>query len=139
MLLSHFNTVLSFLDQWFNTSARAAPFIYLPLFIFWGIWILWNLCLFENRRPSFSALISRIEGFLNTYPAPIKTIKIRNIGSKPLKAFPCGFFDGAAAEKIGGSGFVIYINDTHFFSFSMGCGSSTNTRAELLALWEFLE
>ena len=33
---------------------------------------------------------------------------------------------------------MIYLNDTHFFSFSMGCGSSTNTRAELLALWEIL-
>ena len=33
---------------------------------------------------------------------------------------------------------MIYLNDTHFFSFSMGCGCSTNTRAELLALWAVL-
>ena len=33
---------------------------------------------------------------------------------------------------------MIYLNDTHYFSFSMGCGSSTNTRAELLALWAIL-
>ena len=52
--------------------------------------------------------------------------------------FPCGFFDGAAAEKIGGSGFVIYLNDSHFFSLSMGCGCSTNTRVDLLALWAVL-
>ena len=48
--------------------------------------------------------------------------------------FPCGFFDGAAAENLGGAGFVIYLNDNHYFSFSLGCGCSTNTRAELLAL-----
>ena len=33
---------------------------------------------------------------------------------------------------------MIYLNDVHFFSFSMGCGCSTNTRAELLALWAVL-
>ena len=68
----------------------------------------------------------------------IKIHKARNIGPEPLKSFPCGFFDGAAAENLGGSGFVIYINDSHYFSFSMGCGRSTNTRAELLALWAIL-
>ena len=35
-------------------------------------------------------------------------------------------------------GFVIFLNDDHLFSFSLGCGSSSNTRAELLALWAIL-
>jgi len=70
---------------------------------------------------------------------PLKICKVRNIGPKPSKCFPCGFFDGAAAEKMGGSGFLIYINDMHFFSFSMGCGRSSNTRAELLACWAILK
>ena len=33
---------------------------------------------------------------------------------------------------------MIYLTETHYFSFSMGCGCSTNTRAELLALWAVL-
>ena len=33
---------------------------------------------------------------------------------------------------------MIYLNDNHFFSFSLGCGCSMNTRAELLALWAVL-
>ena len=33
---------------------------------------------------------------------------------------------------------MIFINDSHYFSFSMGCGSSSNTRAELLACWGIL-
>ena len=33
---------------------------------------------------------------------------------------------------------MIYISETHYFCFSLGCGSSTNTRAELLALWAVL-
>ena len=74
-----------------------------------------------------------------SFSVPLKICKARNIGPKPSKCFPCGFFYGAATEKMGGSGFFIYINDMHFFSFSMGCGRSSNTRAELLACWAILK
>ena len=33
---------------------------------------------------------------------------------------------------------MIFLNESHYFSFSLGCGRSTNTRAELLALWDTL-
>ena len=69
----------------------------------------------------------------------MKFHKSRIIGPDPIKCFPCGYFDGAVANYIGGSGYVIYINDYHFFSFSMGCGRSSNTRAELLACWAILK
>ena len=62
----------------------------------------------------------------------------RQIGPKPLHIFPVGYFDGAAQLHKGGAGFVIYLSETHIFSFSVGCGNSTNTRAELLALWSVL-
>ena len=52
--------------------------------------------------------------------------------------FAVGYFDGAAQLHKGGTGFVIYISDSHFLSFAVGCGNSTNTRAELLALWSVL-
>ena len=55
-----------------------------------------------------------------------------------MKFFPCDFFDRATTEHMRGAGFVIFINDDHFFSFSMGCGSSSNTRVELLALWAII-
>ena len=31
-----------------------------------------------------------------------------------------------------------FINESHFYSFSMGCGRISNTRAELLACWGIL-
>ena len=64
--------------------------------------------------------------------------KSQQIGPKPIHAFPVGFFDGAAQRNLGGAGFVIYISETHYFCFSVGCGICTNTRAELLALWSVL-
>ena len=128
------SSVSSFLAQWYSSFARIASFRYLPIFIFWGLWLLHNCCLFENKKPVVSALISKVEGLLSLYTPPKKIKKIRHIGCKPVKVFPCAFFDGAATKNIGGFGFVIYLNNSHFFSFSLGIGSSTNTRAELLAL-----
>ena len=124
--------------QWFNSPFCKAAYRYLPIFIFWNIWILRNKCIFENWKPAIPALIFRIEGLLNTYPAPTKSYKIRKIGPKPVLTFPCGFFDGAAADNISGSGFVIYLNEQHYFCFSIGSGLGTNTRAELLASWAVL-
>ena len=128
-----FSSVHSFLDRWFSCTTSSAPYFFLPLFIFWGIWLTRNFILFENKNPSLSALIARIEDLLNTFPVPMKFHKFRNIRPVPLKCFPCGYFDGASVEYIGGSGYVIFINESHFYSFSMGCGRSSNIRAELLA------
>ena len=33
---------------------------------------------------------------------------------------------------------MLYLNSSHCLYFSLGCGSSTNTRSELLALWALL-
>ena len=110
----------------------------MPIFIFWNIWIFCNKCTFENWKLVTPVLISRIENLLTTHPAPSKSIKVRNIGPKPVMAFPCGYFDGAATDNIGGSGFVIYLNEHHFFCFSIGCGHGTNTKVELLASWAVL-
>ena len=48
------------------------------------------------------------------------------------------FFDGAAANSMGGVGAVLYIGSDHYFFIQLGCGQSTNTRAKLLALWVLL-
>ena len=48
--------------------------------------------------------------------------------------FPMVFFDGAAANYIGGAGICIWLNDHHHFDFKLGSGSNTNTRSGLLAL-----
>lgn len=132
------NSIPSFLMHWYSITECLAFFRQVPLFIFRCIWTIRNKCLLENWKPSFLSLISRVESFLNLYPVPQK-IKIKQIiGPKPLKVFPCAFFDGAAANHLGGAGFVIYLNDNHYLSFSMGCGRSTNTRVESLALWAVL-
>ena len=75
---------------------------------------------------------------MHLYSIPKKKKKIRVIGSGPQLGYPCGFFDGTAAGNIGGAGFVIHLSASYSISFTLGCGRSTNTISELLALWAFL-
>ena len=67
-----------------------------------------------------------------------KVKKLRAIGAGHVLAFPYGFFDGAAANGIGGAGFCLSLNESHSFEFALGAGSCTNTKAELIALWALL-
>ena len=72
---------------------------------------------------------------VNPYKVPLKSkIKLRDIGEPPTSKFPMVFFDGATTNFIGGTGIHIWLNDHHFFSINLRCGSNTNTRAKLLAL-----
>ena len=48
------------------------------------------------------------------------------------------FFEGETTNNMGGAGFTLDIYQSHSFCFKMGCGPSTNTRAELLVLWALL-
>ena len=48
------------------------------------------------------------------------------------------FLYGIVTHGRGGAGVVLYISKTHFFHLKIGCGSSTNTIAELLSLWGLL-
>ena len=72
------------------------------------------------------------------YPVPQKKRSRRLVAPGPLISYPCGFFDGAAAKNIVGVGFVILMDASYSINFSLGCGRSTNTRAELLARWAIL-
>ena len=95
--------------------------------------------LFEDLSPTLAGLLHIIYDEVNTYKPPQKPRnKIWNIGKPPTPKFPMVFFDGAAAKQIGGAGICIWLNDHHLFAFKLGCGCSTNTRAELLVLWASL-
>ena len=65
-------------------------------------------------------------------------MKIKNIGSTHILVYPYGFFEGAAADKMGGAGFILAISSVHTFNIKLGWGHNTNTREELLALLALL-
>ena len=95
--------------------------------------------LFEDQNPLIAGLLHVINDEVNTYKPVMKhRNKFRNIGKPPVSNYPRIFFDVAAAKSIGVAGFCIWLNDHHVFDFKLGCGSSTNTGAKLLALWASL-
>ena len=60
------------------------------------------------------------------------------MGPSPTLVYPCGFFDGVAADSKGGACFYLALNESHSFEFAMGGSLCTNTKAELLAPWDLL-
>ena len=83
-------------------------------------------------------ILQQVKFLCFLHPAPNHKQKRKNIGPTPQLFYPSGYFDGAAAKELGGAGFVLHLSNLHFIAFSLGCGSSANTRAELLALWALL-
>ena len=82
--------------------------------------------------------LHHIDFFLHYYPVLGLKSRFGIIGHAPIMIYPCGFFDGATTNSKGGAGVFIAINNSHVISFKLGCGLSTNTRAELLAFWTLL-
>jgi len=86
-----------------------------------------------------NSLLNIIFEEVKTFKPPQKhKHRIRNIGKSPTSVYPMIFFDGAAANNMGGAGVCLWLNEQHLLAFKLGCGSCTNTRAELLALWASL-
>ena len=79
-----------------------------------------------------------MDSYIHSFPVPEKKKKVRIIDLAPVLVYLVGFFDGAATEGKGGAGVYLAISSDHFFHIKMGCGLSTNMRAELLALWALL-
>ena len=75
---------------------------------------------------------------MNSHPLIRKRKRERFVGHPPNLHYPHGFFDEASKNNIGGVGIVLEIIQSHSFSLKLGCGSNTNSRVELLALWTLL-
>lgn len=51
---------------------------------------------------------------------------------------PWAFFDGAANQHGCGGGFIIHINDHHYYKVKLGLGAGTNNYVELITLQHLL-
>ena len=83
-------------------------------------------------------VIHQISHLMRFYPVKEHKEKIRTIKAAPDMVYPCGFFNSDATDSRGAARVQIVISSSHTINFKLGCGASTNTRAELLALWVLL-
>ena len=108
---------------------------YLPLLMTWDIWLLHNRVLFEYLYPSSNHTIHIIKEKLSKHKVKVFTKTPRNLNGLSLEYdFPVGFFYGASTLCKGGVGVHLMISTDHYFFLKLGCGQSTDTQSELLAL-----
>ena len=127
--------ILGNIEVWYQNSRVSS---YLPLFLIWNIWITRNHLLFEGRNIGTEHTCVKILDQMNSHPLIRKRKRERFVGHPPNLHYPHGFFDGASKNNIGGAGIVLEIIQSHSFNLKLGCGSNTNSRVELLALWTLL-
>ena len=95
-----------------------------------------NRVLFEYLCSSLNLTIHFIMDQLSKHKVKVSTKNYINLASlSPVFDYPVGFFDGASTNRNGGIGVHLNLSKEHFYYLKMGCGRSTNTRSELLALW----
>ena len=69
----------------------------LPLLVIWGVWILRNNLLFNDKACTPAITTSLSCGFLNSFPQYIKSTRQREDLNVELdKSLPWGLFDGVA-------------------------------------------
>ena len=120
----------TFLENLSNWVSNKGILLYLPIFIIWNIWKARNSLCFDDQEPILTSLLHIIFDEVKTFmPLQKHRHRIRNIGKSPTAVYPMIFFDGAAANNMGGAGFCLWLNEQHLLAFKLGCGSCTNTRA----------
>ena len=104
------------------------------------MWIIWNQAIFEGKRRNIFSIVQQITISAQAHSSlTVNSLKKSRVyGKPPCKNFPCGYIDGASNHKIAGVGYCLYLNESHHFEFALGVRYGTNTKAEMLSLWDFL-
>ena len=92
---------------------------------------------FEDLSLTPAQVSSYCLGLMKSLSQKNFAVSTRTISVEVIdKTYAWGFFDGSAAGDpiTCGVGGILYISDSHFFSFKVGLGLGTNNFAELCAL-----
>lgn len=111
----------------------------LPLFICWGVWLHRNRALFDDDHISPFITGLKILTIYREYRRQPSILKKRRLIQPFIYDFQLvGYFDGATKDGVGGCGFVLYLNENHYYRGWMGLVTGTNNLAELSAIWALL-
>lgn len=122
-------------DRWIIEHKRHKS---LPLFICWGVWLLRNGIIFEDRLLNWMNTGIKIISFFKEFFKETKPRRIRVVPSLDINLELVGFFDGAVVNGRGGCGFILYFSKDHYFRGWTGLKESTNNLAEIFAVWSLL-
>lgn len=113
--------------------------ISIPVFFIWGIWKWRNIILFDGVEHHFAGALSYIVQVLLDAVPKMNRLKIHALYAPKMSHLsPIRYFDGASKEGNVGIGGLVFIDKNVYYELSLGGGRGSNTRAELLALWNIL-
>ena len=124
-------TVQGNMSRWIGASLRLA---HLPLLCYWSIWKARNNTIFRGFKSEVQEVVVGVICLLKDYPELPRVSRCRRIGDGQDIRVATGFFNGVAAQEMGGARAVIYISQTHYYHLRFSYGRSTNMRAESLGV-----
>ena len=117
--------------RWIGASPRLA---HLPLLCYWSIWKARNNTIFRGFKSEVQEVVVGVICLLKDYPELPRVSRCRRISDGQDIRVATGFFNGVAAQGMGGVGVVIYISQTHYYHLRFSYGRSTNMRVESLGV-----
>jgi len=122
------------LSKW--TKNRSASASLAPL-ICWFVWLERNVAIFEEKTPSAQSVVIRSLGSVHKLVENINQIFVRSCLINQIFEFPVACFDVAAKAngRCCGAGGTIKLSASLVHKWYMNCGSSTNSKAELMGAW----
>jgi ribonuclease HI len=106
----------------------------------WYIWLERNKAIFEERSPSVSAVVYKILGSHTWLLQSLKPTPIRVCTITYQEGYSITCFDGVAilGGKHFGAGDIIKLPRSTVYKWYINCGERTNTKAELMGVWDTL-
>jgi hypothetical protein len=131
------NSLAECLTNW--TADKTVP-SYLAALICWYIWLERNSAIFEEKKPSTLAVVTKTLGSLKRPEVSKNLLPIRSCLIAQHHDMTVSCFDGATHTngKCCGAGGVIKTSDISVYRWYFNCGEGTNTKAELLGVWATL-
>ncbi len=120
-------------------STMDPKFLNLPLLFCWSIWLTRNIIIFEEGIANGTIMAAKILTVFHEIPEHKPFAPRRPTAPAPIdKTTPWAYFDGATQEQGCGGGFILHINEQHYYSVKLGLGGGTNNYAELITLRHLL-
>ena len=128
-------------QAWWNNTAVCNFVAFHVLFVY-TIWEARNRENFKNIWTPIDVTSALLVQKVEEHKSSQKNGKTRHVKTPQIdQSYPWDFFDGASQgyPPIGGAGGYIYLDETNKIYFKLGLGRETNSKVELLVLWETMK
>lgn len=121
-------------DEW-PLRHKGTKLINLLVLVNWHIWKARNRNIFYNKPAHWPQIEAGIISAFKELPDPPPPKERRPRPHPSIDTnSPWAFFDGVANQNGCDGGFILYINEVHYYKVKLGLGARTNNYGELITL-----